>query len=85
MSEQYLIDTEGNTIGIVVDPDTYKELVQAREELDRIRATQATSTTSIDLSHKQYNIRELRGLGKEIWAGIDAQKYIREERDAWDG
>jgi hypothetical protein len=32
-----------------------------------------------------YSIRELRGLGKEIWDGIDAQAYVNQERDAWDG
>ena len=85
MSEQYLIDTEGNTVGIVLDPETYKELVQAREELDRIRAAQAVSSAAPEESHKQHSIRELRGLGKEIWAGIDAQTYIREERNSWDG
>ena len=31
------------------------------------------------------SIRELRGLGKEIWAGIDAQAYVDAERDAWSG
>lgn len=85
MSEQYLVDTHGNTIGIVVDPDTYKELVQAREELDRMRAAQNTNATAIDPSQRHHSIHELRGLAKEVWAGIDAQKYISEERDAWDG
>ena len=28
-------------------------------------------------------IRELRGLGKEVWQGIDAQQYVNQERDAW--
>ena len=64
MSEQYLVDTHGNTIGILVDPDTYKELVQAREELDRIRTAQILSTRTPDPSDKQHSIRELRGLGK---------------------
>ena len=27
----------------------------------------------------------LRGLGKEIWAEIDAQDYVDEERSSWDG
>lgn len=31
------------------------------------------------------SIRELRGLGKEIWAGVDAQAYVDAERDAWSG
>ena len=30
------------------------------------------------------SLRELRGLGKEIWAGIDAQEYIDQQRDEWD-
>lgn len=25
----------------------------------------------------------LRGLGKEIWRGIDAKAYVRKERRAW--
>ena len=31
------------------------------------------------------SILELRGLGKEIWKGIDAQKYVNQERDSWNG
>lgn len=31
------------------------------------------------------SIRELRGLGKETWAGIDAQEYVDRERASWDG
>ena len=31
------------------------------------------------------SIMELEGLGKEIWAGIDAQDYVSRERDSWDG
>lgn len=42
-----------------------------------------------DDSHKsksgQRSIKELRGLGKEIWEGIDAQEYVNAERDSWDG
>ena len=31
------------------------------------------------------SIVELRGLGKEIWRGIDVQRYIDRERASWDG
>ncbi len=31
------------------------------------------------------SILELRGLGKEIWKGIDAQEYVNQERDSWNG
>ena len=29
------------------------------------------------------NVNYLSGLHKEIWAGIDANEYIREERASW--
>ena len=32
----------------------------------------------------QRRLSELRGLGKEIWAGIDAQDYVNQLRDEWD-
>jgi hypothetical protein len=30
------------------------------------------------------SILELRGLGKEVWEGIDPKRYIDELRDEWD-
>lgn len=32
---------------------------------------------------QRHSILELRGLGKEIWQGIDAQEYVDRERDSW--
>jgi hypothetical protein len=34
--------------------------------------------------NKAHSLRELRGLGKEIWEGVDAQEYINQQRDEWD-
>ena len=31
------------------------------------------------------SIMELEGLGKDIWQGIDAQKYVNLERQSWNG
>lgn len=84
MSEQYLVDAHATTIDGVVDSDTYQERVRAREELQRLRAAHASQTEHAGSSTKQQSIRELRGLGKATWAGIDIQHYIREERDSWD-
>ena len=36
-------------------------------------------------SEPKHSILEFRGLGKEIWEGIDAQEYVRNERASWDG
>jgi hypothetical protein len=31
----------------------------------------------------KHSIMELRGLGKELWKGVDVEKYINEERNSW--
>ena len=31
------------------------------------------------------SIMELEGLGKDLWQGIDAQEYVNQERDSWNG
>ncbi|MBM4033008.1 MAG: hypothetical protein FJ291_14650 [Planctomycetes bacterium] len=31
------------------------------------------------------SIMELRGLGKEVWGGVDAQEYVNRERASWNG
>lgn len=36
-------------------------------------------------SHVVRSILELEGLGREIWQDIDAQAYVRSERDSWSG
>ena len=33
---------------------------------------------------QQRRLSELRGLGKEIWEGIDAQEYVDQLRNEWD-
>ncbi len=33
---------------------------------------------------KKRSIKELRGLGKDIWKEIDAQEYVNSERESWD-
>jgi len=34
-------------------------------------------------SEPKHSIMELRGLGAEIWEGIDAQEYVNRERASW--
>lgn len=33
---------------------------------------------------KKRSITELRGLGKEMWNGVDAQEYVNQIRSEWD-
>jgi tripartite-type tricarboxylate transporter receptor subunit TctC len=37
-----------------------------------------------DDNPKVRRITEIRGLGKEIWQEIDAQDYVKTERDSWE-
>ncbi len=32
---------------------------------------------------KPLSLRDLKGLGKEIWKGIDVEEYIKKERESW--
>ena len=32
----------------------------------------------------QRRATEFKGLGKEIWKGVDAREYVNKERDAWE-
>jgi len=37
----------------------------------------------IKTSRNKLDITELRGCGKGLWKGIDAQKYVNKLRDEW--
>lgn len=56
-----------------LSPDELKMLMQALIEM-----------MPEDAESKQHSITELRGLGKELWQGIDAQAYVNELRSEWD-
>lgn len=53
---------------------------QQKKILDVVRLLK----TGIEASHKKkHNITELKGCGKKIWKGIDAQKYVNKLREEW--
>jgi hypothetical protein len=55
------------------------------EQLDLIDALSTSIKTRIGKKRlKNHSILELKGLGVEIWKGIDAQKYVSKERESWD-
>ncbi len=63
---------------------TVKELIEAAKRLkpqDRERLVRALTR---DPARPMRHITELRGLGKEIWQGQDAQEYVDAERDSWE-
>lgn len=54
--------------------------IQERKELAKL----LIDTLDEDTSVSRRRLSELRGLGKEIWQGIDPQAYINQLRDEWD-
>ena len=58
---------------------TTEEQLQLIEELAALIRRQGV------MRSKKHSIMELKGLGKEIWEGVDVEKYIDEERNSWDG
>lgn len=53
---------------------------QERKELAKLLIDMMDTGTP----HAQRRLSELRGLGKEIWTGIDPQDYVNQMRDEWD-
>jgi hypothetical protein len=63
---------------------TIDQIIQAANALqpsERQRLIEALSRPELG---QQRRVTQLRGLGKEIWQGRDAQEYVNAERDAWD-
>jgi hypothetical protein len=56
------------------------ELLLLLQELAALVRQQVTIT-----EQPLHSFLELEGLGQEIWKGIDAQEYVNQERDSWNG
>lgn len=74
------------TLNVKNLPDALYRKLRARARRDRRSvAQQVTQILSEALDQpKELSILELRGLGKELWEGIDAAEHVRRERDSWD-
>jgi len=60
------------------------QIIQAASTMqpsERLRLIEALSHPN---QGPQRRVTQLRGLGKEIWKGRDAQEYLNSERDGWD-
>ena len=65
----------------------YEDILQQARQLPRIDQERLRLALEDDepTDHPQYSILELRGMGKEVWQGIDVEAYLNAERDSWDG
>ncbi len=62
-------------------------LVRSLTPDDQIRlleelSLQARRKTALAARH---HIQEMRGLGKELWRGINPETYVNRERSSWNG
>jgi len=67
-------------------PDTLYRKLQARAERER-RSVAQEVIQILDQALTEptpLSILELQGLGKEAWAGVNTDEYVRRERQAWD-
>jgi len=74
----------------MLDHTTYEETLERARLLspeDQARLLEELITDLRQrLENQQYHsIMELKGLGKELWQGVDVEKYIEEERSSWHG
>ena len=70
----------------------YQELLQKAKSLTPEEQLKLVEDLSILIRQQlkmtpkpKRSILEVRGLGKEIWGNIDAQEYVNQERDSWNG
>ena len=60
-----------------LSPEEQEQLLKEIEAIVRQRVKNAHCP--------KHSMKELRGLGKELWRSIDVEKYIEEEHNSWGG
>ena len=64
----------------------YIKPIPAAEQLKLISLiSEKLITRSRQEEKKPRSLLELEGLGADIWEGVDAQKYVDDLRDDWNG
>ena len=69
---------------------TYNDYVRGIQELrpeDQLSLVEIISAglkKTLMKKRVKHRITEIEGLGADIWQGIDAQEYVRKERESWD-
>ena len=69
---------------------SYHDYVQGIHQLTPEELVNLLEYISVTLKQRigkkpaKHSIMELEGLGAELWEGIDAQEYVRQERASWD-
>lgn len=74
------------TLNIKNLPDALYRKLRARAKRERRSVAQEVIHILSQAIEQpaQRSILELEGLGKEIWQGVDAGRYVDEERRSWE-
>jgi hypothetical protein len=71
-------------------PTSYMDYVKGidrlkpEEQLSLLGIISSRLKRTISRKARASSILELEGLGAEAWKGVDAQEYVRKERQTWD-
>lgn len=74
------------TLNIKNFPDTLYGRLQERADKERRSLSQEVIRLleQAVAAPEASSVLELKGLGKELWKGMDAARHVEEERNAWD-
>jgi len=74
------------TLNIKSFPDGLYERLRSRAEREHRSISQEVIhlLSQVVKEEEPLSILELRGLGKEVWRGVDAAEHVERERRAWD-
>ena len=56
-------------------------------EIERVSADVKRLCENVETSppiERKRDLRDLKGVGKDLWRAIDVDEYIRQERDSWE-
>lgn len=63
----------------------YKEISQLTNNEKMILLSKLMLEISVYIERdRKVNIYDIKGIGKEVWEGIDAQDYVNQERASWE-
>ncbi|MGH9368187.1 MAG: FitA-like ribbon-helix-helix domain-containing protein [Thermoanaerobaculia bacterium] len=64
--------------------DLYRQLKARAKQEGRSVAREVTVLLQEQLlRRKKYTIDDWRGLGADLWRGVDVEKYLDRERNSW--
>jgi len=58
--------------------------LRPEEQLSLVEIISARFKRTLASKRAKHSLMELEGLGADVWKGIDAEEYVRRERESWD-